>query len=416
MKKLLAMILTLCMLVGVLPAMAETAANTAAIDLDALCDHILEDIVTAVISVDMTEAQAKAKDADSYKGSVFGAMEKVFAKIIEVMEQDGKEESKDMKKVMELLSAAKEQGNVDEDEFDLVSAMMLVAITASVTDRTQAEDVDIAEKLTIVGKMVQAVYESAQENEVLTDAVKATDSKLFEMFAKANTFVMKYLEQAGNAPAENPEVDEKAFERFEDEALKLEEYIKSREGRKQSALDILNLLHDVIDEIHKAIDGHSHIDERHKTAAFETGAAFGMTMAEVIAAIGSAAYEIDTEHTHGPVTFTELEFENTSVDGKFADEHYMFVDDELVAIRICFEEGAVTFDQARQDLTAIYGEFTDLDLSKLGNGIYAVDDDGKLKGKAVSAVTDDFMVVIVEDGNEVEVTYIDVTAAFLLVI
>ena len=40
------------------------------------------------------------------------------------------------------------------------------------------------------------------------------------------------------------------------------------------------------------------------------GAKFGMTMDEVIALEGAAGKK-DTEHTHGPVTFEELEYGKT---------------------------------------------------------------------------------------------------------
>ena len=55
-----------------------------------------------------------------------------------------------------------------------------------------------------------------------------------------------------------------------------------------------------------------------------------------------------------------------------------------------------------------------MDLAVLANGIYAVDDDGKLEGKAAAVVSGDLMIVIEEDEDEVEVTYIDLTAAYIL--
>jgi len=46
-----------------------------------------------------------------------------------------------------------------------------------------------------------------------------------------------------------------------------------------------------------------------------------MNMDDVIATIGRKDYEIDQEHTEGSVTFTELKYENVSMDRKvYADE------------------------------------------------------------------------------------------------
>ena len=45
---------------------------------------------------------------------------------------------------------------------------------------------------------------------------------------------------------------------------------------------------------------------------------------------------------------------------------------------------------------------------------YEFDDDGKLEGKAAAVVSGDLMVVIEEDEDEIEVTYVDLTAAYIL--
>ena len=103
-----------------------------------------------------------------------------------------------------------------------------------------------------------------------------------------------------------------------------------------------------------------------------------------------------------------------SMDGMHADEHYLFVEDKLVAIRICFENNVATFDSVVADLAKMYGEAREPDLAVLANGIYAVDDDGKLEGRALAITAGNMMIVIEEDEDEVEVTYIDLTAAYIL--
>ena len=86
----------------------------------------------------------------------------------------------------------------------------------------------------------------------------------------------------------------------------------------------------------------------------------------MIATIGRKDYEIAQEHTKGSVTFTELEYENVSLDGKvYADEHYLFVGNELVAIRVCFDHGMVTFDETVERMFKMFGEAADVDLAVL---------------------------------------------------
>ena len=210
-------------------------------------------------------------------------------------------------------------------------------------------------------------------------------------------------------------MDEAPFVAFEAEFTKLHDYIAGLEGEHhERALGLLDLLHEFVDDIHEAVDGHSHEDVEKQAAAFAAGASFGKSMQEMIAVLGRTDYEIDQEHTHGSVTFTELEYENASRDGMHADEHYLFVEDKLVAIRICFENNVVTFDSVVADLAKIYGEAREPDLAVLANGIYAVDDDGKLEGRALAITAGNMMIVIEEDEDEVEVTYIDLTAAYIL--
>ena len=148
------------------------------------------------------------------------------------------------------------------------------------------------------------------------------------------------------------------------------------------------------------------------TFTFHDNVTFGMNMDQVMAA-ETGRYEIDNEHTHGPVDFDELEYENVMVDSKPADLKYLFVGNELVAIRVSFEERAITFEQAKADLTAMVGEAAPVDLAKLANGIYAVDDDGRLEAKAEAIVSGNLMIIIEADEDDVDVTFVDLNAAYV---
>ena len=145
------------------------------------------------------------------------------------------------------------------------------------------------------------------------------------------------------------------------------------------------------------------------------GARFGMNMDQVMAIGFGTRYEIDTEHTHGPVTFGELEYEDVMVDNKPADLKFLFVGNELVAIRVCFEEHVTTFANVKAELTALGVEPGPVDMAALGNGIYAVDDDGRLETMAEGVVKDGVMFIIEadHDGDDVDVTVLDMNAAYI---
>ena len=146
---------------------------------------------------------------------------------------------------------------------------------------------------------------------------------------------------------------------------------------------------------------------------FPNGMVFGMNVDDVKAIETAKIDEIDKEHTHGPVTFTELEYEDVPVSNFKGDVKYLFVGNELVAVRICCEGRGVSYDQVKAELTAQHGEAGPVDLALLGNGIYAVDDDGHLEGKAEAIVTNNVMIIIEQDDDDVDVTFVDLDAAYI---
>ena len=55
----------------------------------------------------------------------------------------------------------------------------------------------------------------------------------------------------------------------------------------------------------------------------------------------------------------------------------------------------------------------------LGNGIYVLDDDGRLKPDTMAFTSGDLMVIVErekdDDGDEIAITYLDMTAAYITV-
>ncbi len=145
------------------------------------------------------------------------------------------------------------------------------------------------------------------------------------------------------------------------------------------------------------------------------GAAFGMNMNDVIATETSSFYEVDHERTHGPVSFTELEYEHITENGIPADLKYLFVADELVALRISYdmEDAGVSYAAVKDQLVKEYGESAELDLSTLGNGIYAVDDDGRTEGRTEAWINGNMMIVLELDRDDIEVTFVNLDAGFI---
>lgn len=145
---------------------------------------------------------------------------------------------------------------------------------------------------------------------------------------------------------------------------------------------------------------------------FGNGITFGMSQEEVIAA-ETGRYEIDYERTRGPVDFVEVEYERATVENIPAEVKYLFAEDQLAAIRVNFETRDVSLFEVRAYLTATYGPEGPVDLTLLGNGVYAVDDDGRLKRNAVAYVTGNVMLILEPDGDDIDITAVDLTAGYI---
>ena len=145
------------------------------------------------------------------------------------------------------------------------------------------------------------------------------------------------------------------------------------------------------------------------------GVQFGMTQDEVTNTEGDAKYEVDTERTRGSVTFTEVEYENIDIgENMKGDLAYLFLEDKLVAIRVDFDKKVNTFEGADKYLTEQIGEGKELDIKTLGNGVFAVDDDGHPEAKAKAWTGDGFAVVLEEDDDgDIDVTFVDLTADYI---
>ena len=256
MKKLIALIVSLCMLAGMLPAMAETAteapAETQKVDMNRLIDQLLNDVINATVRVDVEEAKKAGATPESSKGNVFTVLNKVLSDIAEAKAKQGKE-NEDLKKLLTF------DPDADEKEIEALYALVLLGLIADADEKAAKEgEADPTVSIASANNILKAVYEGCKANETLAAAVKATDSKLFEMLEKNNKQIKEHVEKNGILEVVMIEVDEKPYADFEAEIKKVEDYLKGIEGNKQGALDLLSLLHAVMDDIHEAIDGHSH--------------------------------------------------------------------------------------------------------------------------------------------------------------
>ena len=142
---------------------------------------------------------------------------------------------------------------------------------------------------------------------------------------------------------------------------------------------------------------------------------FNMDMDQVMQIVNRPNSKIEEEKTRGTVTFWELEYENVSGDNGFtADMKYLFVGNGLVAIHYDMADGT-RYEDVKAELTSTYGEAVPFDAAKVGNGKYAIDDDGDLKDCKEMIETENGMAIVLEQDHDgdVDVTFLDLTAAYI---
>ena len=146
---------------------------------------------------------------------------------------------------------------------------------------------------------------------------------------------------------------------------------------------------------------------------FMKGVQFNMDMDQVMQMIDLPNPEIENERDNFAVPFAELEYEHVSDYDFTADLSFKFVGNCLVAIHIDLAEGT-SYEAVKAELVKTYGETVPFDAAKVGNGRYAIDDDGDLKDcKEMIEVAGATFVLEQDREGDVDVTILDPVAAYI---
>ena len=225
------------------------------VDPYALVGEMLSDLMEAISKVNLDEIRTKAGDNFDTTGSVYAVLEKVVNNIMADEAIKEKETNEKMAVILETIGELA-QLDVTEEEAEAVFA----SFAASEEELKGAKEVDPEVNFLRSSHILKAVYDTMMENEVVTAALEATDSRLPEMLQNTGEKLQNYVKNNGTLH-EVKDVDEAPFIAFEAEFAKLRDHIAGLEDGtvgKAKALGVLDLLHEYVDDIHQAIDGHAH--------------------------------------------------------------------------------------------------------------------------------------------------------------
>lgn len=232
---------------------AETEAEPDSVDFEALKDSLLSKIGEAAAGVDLEEKEAVLGAGFSEEGTVFALLQAILADVEARKSAEGADDDETLEQALNALSSLEE---VDEAELDDLLNMAVLGIIAGEVDEKLDEE-SKPDQIEIANTVANFVFEAVKENDLIAEAVEETGSRLFEMIENSSKELKAYVDSDGTMDVIE-DIPEEPFEDFEAELSEVTEYIEAQEGPKHAALDLLDLLHDIVDEIHLALHGHTH--------------------------------------------------------------------------------------------------------------------------------------------------------------
>lgn len=136
-------------------------------------------------------------------------------------------------------------------------------------------------------------------------------------------------------------------------------------------------------------------------------------MQQVESLLTTTKKEIET-NMRGTTEFYELEYEDVvDADGFTADIKYLFVGNGLVAVHLDMADGT-DYAKVKSDLTADGSEAVPFDAAKIGNGKFAIDDDGDLKDCKEMIELEGLTIILEQDKDgDVDVTFLNPAATYI---
>ena len=220
---------------------SQTTESTDDVDFRALVEKMSTEIEKAAAEVDLGKKEEVLGKEFSEDGTVFSIIENILNDIQEKRTAEGKDLGDVVTEALEAFA------NLDETDEATLDALFEEGIFGAGPEESEAEEESGEDAGVVAGLIAGFVFEAAKDNEQIAEAVEATDSKLFEILSTEDEDV-SIIDL----------ISEEPFEEFEAELTKVTDYINEQEGPKQSALDLLNLVHEIVDEIHVAVHGHGH--------------------------------------------------------------------------------------------------------------------------------------------------------------
>ena len=249
MKKLVVLVLALCMLLSTVSAFAEANGSEQKVP---LISELLADVLEAAEN-GIEVAAAGDSGRMNIKGGVFFVVKRVVDDIRAFRASKGLAE--------ETEEAAGSTLNIKTiDELKAMIAKM-EEFLADDSKPVKDGEPNLDAGLEKANFMLIDLYAVVRENQVITDAIAASGNKLIDTLTDNAVKLKNYLAEKGSGTI-SEDFPEVGIDAYEAEFASLVAYIQEQDvEKKEQAIALLNLMHTLLDDVHTAIDGHTHDGE-----------------------------------------------------------------------------------------------------------------------------------------------------------
>ena len=257
MKKLIALLLCLCLAAGLIPVLASSAdSGDYPVEEMKVVSELLKDILEAAEKANEKEAGVNAAGKMNIIGGVYAVLKRVMDVGITSLGSENPEP---------------EQGPGEKvvDREQLAAMLLELQELPAMDNTTHGQRGSSGSPLNRSNTLMAAVYQTMQESSLLADALGNSGAGLMGVLADISNQFRDTISAGG---PESLEFSDEAFASYEEELTKVSDYLVSVDrAEKGKALGLLNLLHGMMQDLKTGMDryrsGETVVGESNQTMA-----------------------------------------------------------------------------------------------------------------------------------------------------
>ena len=218
-------------------------------DLRALIASIQVDMIESLIDVDLTTAREKNGGNISLVGNLYALFQRTLKDMAQLGSEEGHSSKVEaMEGILDAFYGIDAENPKAEEEIEAAFAGMLTKMSEGIDT---VEEVEKTDDFRVISFQVRAVLDTLLENQTIMDAAEATGSKMIDMITDFAAQLQDNAKEDGTIELRFSSED--PFAAFSAEVDKVSNAVLALDGPKQGALDMLNLVYKIMDNVRDSI-------------------------------------------------------------------------------------------------------------------------------------------------------------------